>query len=880
MTIQKKLLLPPLVGIFLVLALFHVILLPLQVDRVKSDEVAQAHAVLDASQTEIVRNILERDLASLYYAMEYQHKLHRGRWNNLQLHDVDGNLIYPLSPEDETSGAVSKLVPIEHPLNVGGTHLGTISFDLDWSEGHSIFSTFLYTIELILVVVLGVVFLLSVYTQNHLIVRPLTRLKDASKSMAEGDYEVTIDATQRDEIGELARTFVDMRSEISASNRELVVAREEAESAAKAKSEFLANMSHEIRTPMNVIIGMSHLALQTDLDRKQRNYVDKVSRSANYLLEIINDILDFSKIEARKLDLESIDFNLDELFDKLAMLVAGRAEEKGVELIYDIDHQVPASLTGDPLRLGQILINLANNAVKFTAVGEIVVAARVIEENQEDCVLQFSIRDSGIGISREQQAMLFSSFSQADGSVTRKFGGTGLGLAISKSLAEMMGGRIWVESELGRGSTFHFTVKLKLDPRGARHYCGGMSELEGERILLVDDNVIARRVLTSSFTSAGAHVDAPTGVADARELIRDGGGYKAVFVDSTLPGMSVADAVESLRSQIPAEHRSAIIVMVPYECDEMSDIVAELSLNGVINKPVVPTKLCALMKTVEKGERYIGQRSTNREVVAHSSSAAKLHGTKVLLVEDNLLNQELAMELLAANGISVVVADNGEEALAALDREAFDGVLMDCQMPVMDGYTASRVIRQDSRFVDLPIIAMTANAMAGDREKVIAAGMNDHIAKPINVQQMFDTMARWITPSHEIGTIAKASVTGLERDTSSDGRLCIDGVDVDDGLARVQGNEALYLRLLKKMANMERDFVSRFQQTVADGDWDAARNLAHSLKGSAGNLSVSELQASCLALENEAKEGRCEAVTLQRVDSLLRQFIDAVDNLD
>ncbi|QTN28690.1 PAS domain S-box protein [Rhodoferax sp. AJA081-3] len=528
-------------------------------------------------------------------------------------------------------------------------------------------------------------------------------------------------------------------------------AKEIAEEATKAKSDFLANMSHEIRTPMNAIIGMSHLALQTKLDKKQRNYIEKVHRSGENLLGIINDILDFSKIEAGKMSMETIDFRLEDVMDNLANLVGMKAEDKGLELLFNAAPDVPTALIGDPLRLGQILINLGNNAVKFTESGEIVIGIEKVSENGEGVELHFWVKDSGIGMTPEQCAKMFQSFSQADASTTRKYGGTGLGLAISKNLVEAMGGRIWVESEAGKGSSFHFHVKLgvQTDPQARRMFKA--DELLGVRVLVVDDNASAREILSTMARSFGLEVDVAWDGAQALQMVAQADKktlpYDLVLMDWKMP---VMDGVETVR-QLQHEHLSqvpTVIMVTAYGRDEAMGNAQQrgVMLHTVLTKPVTASTLLeAIGETLGKG--LVIETRSSEKAGTHSEAMAKLAGARVLLVEDNEMNQELAMELLANAGMAVVLATNGQEAVDILAKDPqFDGVLMDCQMPVMDGYAATREIRKNPAFKDLPIVAMTANAMTGDREKVMEAGMWDHIAKPLNVGEMFATIAKWIKP--------------------------------------------------------------------------------------------------------------------------------------
>jgi signal transduction histidine kinase/DNA-binding response OmpR family regulator/HPt (histidine-containing phosphotransfer) domain-containing protein len=644
-----------------------------------------------------------------------------------------------------------------------------------------------------------------------------------------------------------------------------------AESATRAKSDFLANMSHEIRTPMNAIIGMSHLALQTKLDSKQRNYIDKVNRSADSLLGIINDILDFSKIEAGKLDIESVDFQLENVFDNLANLVGLKAEEKGVELLFDLPGDLPSELQGDPLRLGQILVNLGNNAVKFTEQGEIVIAVELLEQTDTQASLHFSVKDTGIGMTPDQQEKLFQSFTQADASTSRQFGGTGLGLAISKNLATLMEGEIWAESEKDVGSTFHFRVTLDKQLAAATRERARASELDALRVLVVDDNSSAREILSSMLDGFGMRVDQCGTGRTALAMLDEASGqdpYQLVLMDWHMPVMDGVDATRVIQHDSEAANIPKVIMVTAYGREEANQACAGLDISGILSKPVTPSALLdgimlAMGREVSRTSRSSGQQ---REIAA---DLARLAGARVLLVEDNEINQELAMELLRTNGISVAVANDGREALDMLDREPFDGVLMDCQMPVMDGYTATRELRRDVRFSELPVLAMTANAMAGDREKVLEAGMNDHIAKPIDVNNMFRTMAKWITPS--------ALAVGMEqRDSAAVTVPALDGIDTVDGLARTQGNSALYLKLLRRVRLSQASFMAEFDAACAAGDWVQATRLAHTLKGVAGNIGAGSLQRACAGLESLAGKQQLEPGVRDTVAAELVRVLEAL----
>jgi PAS domain S-box-containing protein len=687
---------------------------------------------------------------------------------------------------------------------------------------------------------------------------------------------------------------------------EAQAAKETAEDATRAKSEFLANMSHEIRTPMNAIMGMAHLALKTDLTPKQYDYLKKVDISAKSLLNIINDILDFSKIEAGKLDMEAVDFQLEDTLENISTLVGIKTQEKGLELLFKTDPSVPTALVGDPLRLGQVLINLSNNAVKFTDKGEIVISNELVQKEEAQVSLQFSVRDTGIGMTAKQAAKLFQPFMQANASTTRKYGGTGLGLTISKRLVEMMGGQIWVESQPGRGSTFRFTANFGLGKEKAKKRFKPASELQGMKVLVVDDNATSRSILQEMLESFSFKVTlAASGKEGLAELENADKAepFELVIMDWQMPNMDGIEASRQIKNHKRLAKIPPIILVTAYGREEIMHQAEQEGLEGFLLKPVSPSMLFdAIMQAF--GET-VSDTSRGKQIEEQEAQALKhIQGARVLLVEDNEINQQVAQEILAGAGLMVALATNGQEAVRAVKESQYDAVLMDVQMPVMDGYTATRKIREwefkaESRGPrdnpqlprgEIPIIAMTAHAMTGDEEKSLQAGMNGHVTKPIDPNQLFAILQKWITPSEnralnpqpEVFTEGPEAVQGEKQLPEF-----LEGFDLTDGLKRLQGNQRLYLRLLTNFAADYGEVTKDIRKALDAKDFDHAHSLVHNLKGLAGNLSATGLQAAAVNMEKlvkgidpKAPPSKQLNSRLAQLEAALSQALNSVHSLD
>ena len=646
-------------------------------------------------------------------------------------------------------------------------------------------------------------------------------------------------------------------------NRQLAAARSEADRANRFKSEFLANMSHEIRTPMNAIMGLTHLALQTNLLPKQREYLTKVESSSHDLLNVINDILDFSKVEAGKLNIEEISFQLNDVLDNLAGLIALKAQKKGLEFLLKVAPDVPFSLLGDPLRLGQVLINLTDNAIKFTENGEIIISIAVAVEEEKRVCLLFAVSDSGIGLSREQQEHLFQAFTQADGSITRRYGGTGLGLAICRQLVGLMGGEIGIESELGQGSTFSFKVWLTKAPFQPPTLLQPDADLRGMRVLVVDDSEMACDVLREdleSFTFQVTTVN--SGFAALEELekgVRSEHPYKMVFMDWKMEGIDGIETSKRIRQRGYPE-LATIIMVTAYGREEVMLQAEQIGLDGFLIKPVNRSLLFdAIMTALGRKKMVSGAALLQKQI---KNVDYQLTGQHVLLVEDNEINRQVGRELLEKVGVKVSEAVNGREAVNAVRQTEFAAVLMDLQMPEMDGITATREIRKTNP--DIPIIATTAHAMVEERERCLAAGMNDHVSKPIDPQKLYAALGRWLGKPEAVAVaVAPENLFAQESDAFPN----LDGLDCERALKMVDGNRPLLIKLFGKFGKNHGRADVEISTALQQGDNVLAHRLAHTVAGVAGTIGAYDLERVSRALLKAIKsEEKAE------IEILLRDF--------
>ena len=687
------------------------------------------------------------------------------------------------------------------------------------------------------------------------------------------------DITERKKAEEELRRSNQLLEEAVAKANKLAV---QAETANRAKSEFLANMSHEIRTPMNGILGMTDLLLNTALEGEQRRYTEIIQSSGDALLALINDILDFSKIEAGRLELETIDFDLQSMMDNLCSSLAMKAQEKGLEFICTEGPDVPEILQGDPGRLRQILTNLVGNAIKFTRSGEVTVRITVESETDDDVLLRFTVRDTGIGIPTEKFAILFDKFSQVDASTTRQYGGTGLGLAISKQLAIMMGGEIGVRSEKGRGSEFWFTARLLKSSAGETLKAPVHSSMQGARVLIVDDNATNREVLRVQTASWGMipseAVDGPGALQMLYQALDTGTIYSLAIIDMQMPGMDGEQLGRAIRSDRRFD-MTGMVLMTSMGMRGDAQRVEDAGFSAYLTKPVRPSELHTCLATVlmQKGKASEGRPIVTRHSIRdvfHILAKDREKQARILIVEDNLINQQVAQEILNEFGLLSDTAVNGAEALKILSETQYDLVLMDVQMPVMDGLEATKKIRSaESGGInpEIPIVAMTAHALQSDRDMCLKAGMSDYVSKPVNPKALAEVLEKWLPEGKgafseeavkaekaEEGKVAEADA----RDTGDQTELKTYSVINREGiLICTMGNEKLAARILDAFITELPGLVNMLSEYASNEDGESATRQAHTIRGAAASTGCETIQQIALKMEMAARESRFGDIT-------------------
>ncbi|ACA85124.1 multi-sensor hybrid histidine kinase [Shewanella woodyi ATCC 51908] len=716
------------------------------------------------------------------------------------------------------------------------------------------------------------------------VVNPLKMFGRASAEIGQANYQLVargdleLPSHRKDEMGILANVFKSMagrifeysttlEQKVSERTSELVESHKRAEIASKAKSNFLAHMSHEVRTPMNAIIGLSQLMLKTSLDKRQRDFMEKVLSSSDVLLNTINDVLDYSKIEANKLTLDEFQFDLRDVLRRVTNISAYKAQSKGVELLLDVDEKVPFHWIGDPTRLGQILINLASNAVKFTEKGEVVIRVKLLEQQGQLSTLRFSIIDTGIGIDHHRLNQLFSPFTQIDSSITRKYGGTGLGLAICRQLTELMNGRIWVDSEINKGSQFHFTCKIKPNNGSNSQRWPSYNKLKGMQALVVDDNAMAREVLADILSSLGIEVttvaDGYAALDELESATSSDSPYDVVFLDWNIPAINGVETAKKIENNINIKPPVAMLMVTAYDVDRVETDAHQANIKKIISKPVDASGIHDSLAEIFFQEKIPRPTSTNRELnLLGSLDLSVLRDSRILVVDDSALNREVAREFLVDVGIKVSTASNGEQAIRMIKQANYDLVLMDVQMPVMDGLTATQIIREDNQYKQLPIIAMTAHASPDDYKRSLDSGMNDHLNKPIDHQLLYRTITRWIDASASINqfdadepdsylSFSEQDKTSEPTSTEKEDTFPIElpGFDTSIGLKRHNHKADLYLRMLNLFYKEYRNIEQEIREEKSQGNFTYLHRLFHTIKSSAASLGEATLSELASTLE-------------------------------
>lgn len=746
------------------------------------------------------------------------------------------------------------------------------------------------TVSIILLVVSAGMLLYAFLGMRRKVINPIAELHKSAQQLSAGKYSSRIgELVSVQEINELGHVLDKMAESIESdlkqreetlrererANLALQVANEKAEEATKTKSMFLANMSHEIRTPMNAIIGMAYLALKTELDARQKDYIEKIHNAAKSLLGIINDILDFSKIEAGKIELDKAEFRLEDVVSNSLFMLRQKAQEKEIELLLNIRSQdlikEDVRLIGDSLRLGQVLTNFLSNSVKFTHEGHVMVTVDLLDRQENYMELYFAVEDTGIGMTPEQCGKLFQEFTQADSSTTRKYGGTGLGLTISKRFIELMGGKVKVESEFGKGSCFSFNCKLEIAKNNPEQLTN-IPDVGHLRVLVVDNHKEARQVLSGFFNAFGVGHRLPSGngveeaesaeiaLQMAKTALQSEHPYDLLLIDWVMPDMNGGRLVSVIREEC-AERLPEFVIFSGFDTETIREAAEECGVHNFLPKPIMPD-----------GVRHLLKRLTGEEISEDDNATddiIHMNGMRVLLTEDNRINQQLAIELMESCGIEVEIANNGKESIEKLEKAPenyYQVVLMDLQMPVMSGYEATEILRKNARFNDLPIIAMTAHAMAEERERCAKLGMQGHISKPIEPAELYAKLHTYYKPPADLQQrLAKSKSNNKNTENNKNNNAAVGnkttnrlpivkGLDTDVGMRRSAGKLELYRNILQSYAEDFVTFEADFGKLQIAHAWGDAERMAHTLKGVSGSIGAAEIQRAAESLEFACKE--------------------------
>lgn len=793
----------------------------------------------------IAEELASGDLSKIYSILGNQERIHAEEAEGgIVLITQNGQQIYPLFKRVKFHEDNNDYLIIEEEVHWGAEQLGKFRYELEIEHELENINEQLIVLRSATALVILFIVIFGGWWNRKLVIRPLDELRAAARKIQEGEYSTQLNRNADDEIADVYRAFNKMQSTISQKNSELQSAVDVAEAAVHTKSRFLANMSHEIRTPMNAIIGLSYLVLESDLNKEQRNYLSKIQQSSKGLLGIINDILDFSKIEAGQLSVENTPFSLDEVLHQVYTLNQLKAQEKNLNFSISRAFSMPDYYLGDPLRINQILTNLTGNALKFTERGKVCIHVDCPDSEERNHLIRFEISDTGIGISQKHQETLFSAFNQADASTTRKFGGTGLGLSISLQLAQLMGGNIQVQSKEGKGSTFTLELPLETTAPPTQVNVPERAGLKGIGALIIGD----ADHLPAALSSFGVRiVGCETSIDtlnwqrildDIRDHVLD-----FILIMDSQSGFDLNTFFAQFEMKTSGSTPVPIILVTTQEHvleTHVSQVPLPIHLVSELRTPsAIFDTLVNVLNAEEKLEHALPEDCDKNPEVSIPL------GAKILLVEDNFINTEVASGMLKKLGVAVTSCVNGQKALDLLATNTFDLVLMDVQMPVMDGYTATRLIREQEQFSDLPIIALTANAMSDDEEKSIAAGMNAHLAKPIDPQQLKNMLGLFLNTPQKTSESGSDSMT-LSQEGES---LSIPGIDVDAALKRMGGDKEQYLYLLNHFLLHNSNSANQFEQYINDGDLSSLQAQAHSLKGASSTLGLTHIHNLSAQLE-------------------------------